>query len=429
MATMMNKAEFPSIGETIWTGVLSNGLSVFVVPKKGFRSCYALFGTHYGGAMRNFELEGKVHETPEGIAHYLEHKMFDMPEGNNALEILSANGAEPNAFTSSGMTVYYFESTRNFRENLEMLLKFVSTPYFTEESVEKEQGIIGQEIRQTEDSPGFQVYHQLMMLLYRHHPVRDAVAGTVESIREITPQVLYDCHRIFYHPSNMTLCVSGDVDPEEVRAIAEEVLTKEPGTAPEPDFGPADLEEPEVKRHSMTMEVAAPLFFIGAKFAPADKGEELLRQKLTAGLVLRTLFGSSSDFYAEQYAAGLISRDFDYEADYTAGTATVILGGESPAPEKVYGEIVKTIEKNLRFGLDPRDLERIKKASIGARLRGLEDVEGVALSQVDGTFGGYDPLRSVEILPTITAEECNEFLKQVLAPEHLVMSLVLPKGR
>ena len=295
--------------------------------------------------------------------------------------------------------------------------------------MEKEQGIIGQEIRQTEDSPGFQVYHQLMMLLYRHHPVRDAVAGTVESIREITPQVLYDCHRIFYHPSNMTLCVSGDVDPEEVRAIAENVLTKEPGTAPEPDFGPADLEEPEVKRHSMTMEVAAPLFFIGAKFAPADKGEELLRQKLTAGLVLRTLFGSSSDFYTEQYAAGLISRDFDYEADYSAGTATVILGGESPDPEKVYEEIVKTIEKNLRFGLDPRDLERIKKASIGARLRGLEDVEGVALSQVDGIFGGYDPLRSVEILPQITPEECNEFLRRVLAPEHLVMSLVLPKGR
>ena len=425
----MIKEEYPSIGEVRYKETLPNGLRIVVVPKEGVAASYAAFATEYGGAFRRFRTGEDWLDTPAGIAHYLEHKMFDMPEGNNALEILSANGAEPNAFTSSGMTVYYFESTRNFRENLEMLLKFVSTPYFTEESVEKEQGIIGQEIRQTEDSPGFQVYHQLMMLLYRHHPVRDAVAGTVESIREITPQVLYDCHRIFYHPSNMTLCVSGDVDPEEVRAIAEDVLTKEPGTAPEPDFGPADLEEPEVKRHSMTMEVAAPLFFIGAKFAPAEKGEELLRQKLTAGLVLRTLFGASSDFYTEQYAAGLISRDFDYEADYSAGTATVILGGESPDPEKVYEEIVKTIEKNLRFGLDPRDLERIKKASIGARLRGLEDVEGVALSQVDGIFGGYDPLHSVEILPQITPEECNEFLRQVLAPEHLVMSLVLPKGR
>ena len=425
----MNKEEYPSIGEVRYTETLPNGPRLVVVPKEGVAASYAAFATEYGGAFRRFRTGQDWLDTPAGIAHYLEHKMFDMPEGNNALEILSANGADPNAFTSSGMTVYYFESTRNFQENLEMLLKFVSTPYFTEESVEKEQGIIGQEIRQTEDSPGFEVYIQLMKLLYDHHPIRDAVAGTVESIREITPQVLYDCHRIFYHPSNMTLCVSGNVDPQEVRDIALKVLTPEPGSAPEPDFGPEDLAEPKEKRHSMTMEVAAPLFYIGAKFAPAPRGEELLRQKLTAGLVLRLLFGSSSDFYTEQYAAGLISRDFDSEADYSAGTATIIMGGESPDPEKVYEEIVKTIEKNLRFGVNPRDLSRIKKASIGARLRGLEDVEGVALSQVDGTFGGYDPLRSVEILPTITAEECNEFLKQVLAPEHLVMSLVLPKGR
>ena len=214
----MIKEEYPSIGEVRYTETLPNGLRLVVVPKEGVAASYAAFATEYGGAFRRFRTGEDWLDTPAGIAHYLEHKMFDMPEGNNALEILSANGAEPNAFTSSGMTVYYFESTRNFRENLEMLLKFVSTPYFTEESVEKEQGIIGQEIRQTEDSPGFQVYHQLMMLLYRHHPVRDAVAGTVESIREITPQVLYDCHRIFYHPSNMTLCVSGDVDPEEVTA-------------------------------------------------------------------------------------------------------------------------------------------------------------------------------------------------------------------
>ena len=165
MATMMNKAEFPSIGETIWTGVLSNGLSVFVVPKKGFRSCYALFGTHYGGAMRNFELEGKVHETPEGIAHYLEHKMFDMPEGENALSILSENGADPNAFTSTDMTCYYFSCTSRFEENLRMLLKFVSSPYFTEESVEKERDIITQEILMGADSPSRKIYQNLLSLL------------------------------------------------------------------------------------------------------------------------------------------------------------------------------------------------------------------------------------------------------------------------
>lgn len=424
----MNKQEYPAIGETRYTETLPNGLRLVVVPKPGHAASYAAFATEYGGSFRRFRTGEDWLDTPAGIAHYLEHKMFDMPEGENALEILSANGAEPNAFTSSGMTCYHFESTRNFEENLEMLLRFVSTPYFTEESVEKEQGIIGQEIRMTEDSPGFEVYIHLMKLLYDHHPVREAVAGTVESIRQITPEVLHHCHRVFYHPSNMTLCVCGDVDPERVIAIAQSVLPSDPGIPPETDFGPPDLEIPTEKRHTMTMEVSAPLFLIGAKLPPAENGTSLLRQKLTAGLVLRLLFGSSSDFYTEQYAAGNISRDFDYEIDYSSGTATIILGGESPDPEKVWNEVLKTIETNIRFGIRRTDLARIRKASIGARLRGLEDTESIALSQVDGVFGGYDPMQAVEILPSITAEECDAFLREHLAPDHLVMSLVLPKG-
>ena len=424
----MEKVEYSAIGEVCYRHTLPNGLRIVVVPKPDVTVSYAAFATEYGGAFRRFRTGDQWLDTPPGIAHYLEHKMFDMPEGENALSVLSANGAEPNAFTSSGMTCYHFESTRNFEENLEMLLRFVSTPYFTDESVEKEQGIIAQEIRMTEDSPGFEVYIQLMKLLYDHHPIRDAVAGTVESIREITPQVLYDCHRVFYHPSNMTLCVSGNVDPEKVVEIAGQVLTSEPGTPPEADFGEPDDAPPTVARHSMNMEVAAPLFLIGAKVTPAENGESLLRQKLIAGLVLRSLFGSSSDFYTENYAAGLIGRDFDFEIDYSSGTATIIIGGESKDPEKVYEEIVKTIQKNLKWGLDRRDFDRIKKASIGGRLRGLEDPEGVALSQVDGVFGGYDPLRSFEVLPDITLEECNTFLRDFLDPQQLAMSLVLPKG-
>ena len=419
----MIKEEYPSIGEVRYTETLPNGLRLVVVPKEGVAASYAAFATEYGGAFRRFRTGEDWLDTPAGIAHYLEHKMFDMPEGNNALEILSANGAEPNAFTSSGMTVYYFESTRNFRENLEMLLKFVSTPYFTEESVEKEQGIIGQEIRQTEDSPGFQVYHQLMMLLYRHHPVRDAVAGTVESIREITPQVLYDCHRIFYHPSNMTLCVSGDVDPEEVRAIAEDVLTKEPGTAPEPDFGPADLEEPEVKRHSMTMEVAAPLFFIGAKFRPVE-GEGALRQRIVAQLALRLLVGSSSRFYTSLYADGTLNRDFDYEADFSAGTATVILGGESEEPETVLAALNERIAEVCKSGFAPDAFERAKRASYGARLRGLEDFDSVCVSLASGQFEGYCPFDAPGLLDQVTKAECEAFVRENLQPERFALSII-----
>ena len=213
---MMKLHEYPEIGEKLYSTVLPNGLEIRVIPKKDFSTCYAAFMTNYGGAHRRFTVDGRTVDTPAGVAHYLEHKMFDLPNGDNALSILSANGADPNAFTSSGVTCYYFQCTEGFEENLRMLLHFVSTPYFTDETVAKEQGIIAQEIRMGEDNPGMVVYYNLLGLLYDHHPIRDRVAGTVESISHITAQTLYDCHRVFYAPSNMVLCVEGCVDPETV---------------------------------------------------------------------------------------------------------------------------------------------------------------------------------------------------------------------
>ena len=236
----MKKLEYRGIGETLYGTKLANGLEVRVIPKKDFSTCYAAFAADYGGACRRFAVDGKTVDTPAGVAHYLEHKMFDLPNGDSALNILSANGADPNAFTSSGMTCYYFQCTEGFEENLRMLLHFVSTPYFTAETVRKEQGIIGQEIRMGEDNPGIAVYYNLLRLLYAHHPIRDRVAGTVESIAEITAETLYDCHRVFYAPSNMALCVEGDVDPDEIARIAEEVLPKDCAPVPRADFGEAE---------------------------------------------------------------------------------------------------------------------------------------------------------------------------------------------
>ena len=214
------KTVYPRIGEeVIWT-TLDNGLPVCVVPKKDYLRKYALFATRYGGMDMRFQLNGQWLDTPAGIAHYLEHKMFDTREGN-ALQELAKNGAEPNAFTSNAITCYYFDSTEKFYENLEILLSFVSVPYFTDESVEKEQGIIAQEINMIEDNPEWQVYKRLMQALYHTSPARTSVAGSVESIRQITAQTLYDCHRAFYTPANMCLVVVGDVDADKVLAAAE----------------------------------------------------------------------------------------------------------------------------------------------------------------------------------------------------------------
>ena len=416
----MNSKHFSKINETLYTAELPNGLRINVVTKPGFELGYAVFATNYGGAHRRFFLNGRWHDTPAGVAHYLEHKMFDMPDGDNALSALSANGAQPNAFTSSGMTAYYFSSTSGFEENLRMLLKFVSTPYFTDETVSKEQGIIGQEIGMVEDSPGYVIYNRLMRMLYEHNPVRDQVAGSVESIAEITAETLYNCHKAFYAPSNMVLCVAADCDPERIYKIAEEILPEEKAEIPTADFGEEETLFPIETYHAELMELSAPQFLIGAR------GETLLRQKIVAKLALRTLFGSSSRFYNRLYSEGLLNRDYDYDIDYTAGVATIMISGESSDPQRVFSEINSAISGVKENGLVRDAFERAKKASFGARLRGLESFDSICISMVTGLFGGYCSLDSFDILESVTIDECEKFLTEFMAPDRLAMSVLSP---
>ena len=316
---MLNKKSYPGTGDELYLGTMENGLRIRVLPKKGFSGYYAVFATDYGGTYRRFTLDGTLHDTPAGVAHYLEHKMFDLPDGDNALTLLSQNGADPNAFTSSDVTCYYFHCTREFEANLRMLLHFVSTPYFTEETVQKEQGIIGQEIHMGEDNPNTANYYSLLKMLYRSHPIRDKVIGTVESIAEISAETLYACHRAFYTPSNMVLCVAGDVDPDRIADIAEEELPQECRPVPQPDFGEAEDLLPTEARRVLQMPVATTQFLIGAKLNPAPKGEELFRQQLTASLAMRLLAGPSSPYYNRLYAEGLLNRNFDADADFSRG--------------------------------------------------------------------------------------------------------------
>ena len=422
----IQKTDYPKLGETLCSAVLPNGLRLRIVPKRGFSTSCAVFAANYGGAHRRFAVDGKTIDTPAGVAHFLEHKMFDMPGGENALNILSANGADPNAFTSSGMTCYYFNCTQSFEENLRMLLRFVSTPYFTEETVQKEQGIIAQEIVMGEDSPGNAVYYNLLSLLYKHHPIKDKVAGTVESIAQITHETLYDCHRVFYSPCNMSLCIEGDVDPEEICRIAMEELPAEKGTPPTADFGPEEELLPLESFKSVEMAVSAPQFLIGAKLRHAVGGEEILRQRVLSQLSMRLLAGSSSPFYAGLYAEGLLSHDFDYEVDFSAGTATVILGGESKDPQKVLDRLKAEVERIRLEGLDPQRFERAKRASLGARLRGLEDFENVCVSMAVSVFDGYCAFDALPVLDSIGIEECRAFIVEALSPERLAMSVVIP---
>ena len=421
---MQSKA-YPHLGETLYSATLPNGLQLRVLPKPGFRTRYAALDVHYGSAYRRFTLGGRSYDTPAGVAHFLEHKAFDLPDGDNALQLLSANGADPNAFTSTGDTCYFFQCAENFEENLRLLIHFVTTPCFTAETVEKERPIIGQEIQMYLDSPDSTVYENLLTQLYAHHPIRERVLGTPESLAEITADTLYDCFNAFYTPANMCLCVAGDVDPEEIEALAREAFPSERAEIPETDFGPAEELLPVEPLCRVQMPVAAPQYLIGAKLPLPASGAEAQRARITALLALRTLFGPSSAFYTRLYSEGIITRNYSYDVDFSAGTATFLLGGESRDPERVLAEFKRELAAAAESGLKSAQLERCRRAAFGARLRGLEDFESVCLSVADGVFDGYDALEAPVLLAQITKVECEAFLRGI-RPEMLALSRVDP---
>lgn len=422
----MNKLEYPALGETVVEETLPNGLRVITAVKPGFRKAFAMFAVDYGGADRRFRLGGEWIDTPWGVAHFLEHKMFDMPDGTNVLAELSARGASPNAYTGADMTAYHFTCTDSFLENLRTLLTYVSTPYYTAESVAKEQGIIGQEIRMYENSPDTVSYYDLMKILYAEHPVRDNVAGTVESIAAITPETLYNCHKVFYNPSNMVLCCVGDVDPRAVASLAGELLPAGSAAAPERSYGSAEGPFPTQPLTERRMAVAAPLFTLGAKVKPGETGGDALRQELLGELALDWLAGDTSALYNELYAAGLLGRNFGTEMYSAAGTLTALLGGESRDPRAVLEALNARVDVVARRGIDPAAFERCRRARYGRELSGLDQFGVYARTLTRGAFEGWRPADEFALLETLTAEDAAAFLCEYLAPDRLAMSVVRP---
>ena len=423
----MNRLEYPGTGEAVYAAALANGLSVRVVPKPGYSRKFAVFSTHYGGADRRFTLGGRPVDTPAGVAHYLEHKMFDMPDGD-ALTVLNAAGASPNAFTSDSITAYYFECTDRFDENLRTLLSFVSTPYFTQASVDKERGIIAQEIRMYEDNPDFITYENLMRRLFRHSPLRDTVAGTVESIDEITPEILYSCHQVFYHPSNMALCVVGDVDPDAVLRAAQELLTPDKAEKPGRDYGPPEDLLPVESFAEKRMDVSDPLFMLGLKLGPTVTGSEALRERLTAKLALRCLCGPSSPWYIRCYSEGLLNASFGSSIDHAAGQSIAAFEGDTSGdPLQVRDTLFEEIGRIRSGGFDEALFERQRRAEYGTQIRALANFRGLAVSLCDGLFTGYDPLEVTALLPSITASDAAAWVRERLVPERFALSVVRPK--
>ena len=422
----MDKTVYHRIGETVLRCTMPNGLQVCIVPRKDFQRSYALFATRYGGMDMRFALDGQWLDTPAGIAHFLEHKMFDTAEGN-ALQELAQNGAEPNAFTSNAITVYYFDSTDHFYENLKILLSFVSVPYFTEESVAKEQGIIGQEIGMIEDNPEWQVYKQLMQALYESSPARVSVAGSVESISHISAQTLYDCHKAFYTPSNMCLAVVGDVDVDEVLRLAQEILPAECAPQIERDYGAEESLQPYQKEIRSRMEIAMPTFLAGFKCAPVPEGEDRMRRNIIGSLACDALMGDSSPLYARLYAEGLVNGTFGSSYDILPGAAYVYAGGDSNDHASVVQAILDEAERLVREGIDEDYYQRLRRANFGTALKALNSFEAIAVSAAEGCFEGYDPFRFPEVYDDITSRDLVDFIRENICRSRMALSLIEPK--
>ncbi len=420
----MNVTRYERIGESVSRKKLENGLELRVVRRPGYVRKYAFFAARYGGMDTRFQLNGQWIDTPPGIAHYLEHKMFDTEDGN-ALKDLAQNGAEPNAFTANAMTGYYFDSVGHFEENLKILLSFVSVPYFTKESVDKEQGIIAQEIRMIEDNPDWRVYHEMVESLYQRSAARTEIAGSVESIREITAETLYQCHKAFYTPSNMILTVVGDVEPERVEEIATEILPKTGGPDIPRDYG----EEPEAvgRRESRrAMEVATPQFLTGFKCRPTPEGPDWFRQALIGELASDVLLGESSPLYVKLYGEGLINSTFGGDYELLPGYACFYAGGDSRDSRAVTDAIIK---EAARIGAGEIDLdfyERVRRSVYGSYIRSFNSFESIAVSMTEGYFHGYDPFRFPEAFESIAPEDVCAFLRDNITPERCALSEILP---
>ncbi|MDY5627137.1 MAG: pitrilysin family protein, partial [Clostridia bacterium] len=313
-----NKIENKSIGETLYFGTHESGLGIFVVPKKDFSKKYAIIGAKIGSIDNTFIPNGEkdLITVPDGIAHFLEHKMFEMSDGSDAFAKFSKYGANANAFTSFTNTCYLFSCTDNFYESFEHLLNYVKSPYFTDANVEKEKGIIGQEIRMYDDDGEWRVMFNLLSALYKDFPVRIDIAGTIESISHIQPDVLYKCYNTFYDPSNMVLCVAGDVDEENVLKITDKIMGDKITGSKAKSVYPSEQESVFKKKIEQKLSVSAPIFDIGFKDTDKMSGNDILKNEIAVKIILSSVASKSSDLYERLYNDGLINDEFSYDYMY-----------------------------------------------------------------------------------------------------------------
>ena len=417
------------LNEKYYTFKHKSGLEVYVIPKK-MTTSYAIFATRYGAVDNKFKLDTDKEFTvvPDGIAHFLEHKLFECEGGIDAFELFAKTGASANAYTSNTMTAYIFSCAENFYESLEILLDFVTHPYFTEKTVQKEQGIIGQEIRMYDDNPGARLQKGLMKALYAKNKIRIDVAGTIESISEINADILYKCYNTFYNLNNMALCVCGDIDVNEVDKICDKILQEAEKITVIRDS--EDDDEPKAvnqKRYICELDVAKPMLAIGIKDTEISSDPKERTKKAYAMEILNEmLFSQSSSFYNDLYNQNLISQELSSGAEHTKQYSFNVISAEAQNPEDIYNRFVEYIETTKKQGLSSEEFELSKRTIYASHIKSFDSVENIGDNFIYNLFDGADLLDAADIINSITLDYVEKLLHQLYNEEAYAMSIVNP---
>ena len=422
-------AEFSEeLGETTFSTTLSNGLEIYICKKKGFSKKIGLFGTKYGSVTNDFIdiTTNKRVKVPDGIAHFLEHKLFEK-EGANALDLFSKMGVSSNAYTSFDQTVFYFETVEKFEESIKMLVKLIKEPYFTPENVEKEQGIIGQEISMYDDDQNFMVYFNALRAMYQKNPVRIDIAGTIDSISHITSDMLYTCYNTFYSPQNMFFIVVGDVDVDETINLIEESINQYETKSDSKIVKYTEEEPREIAQKEITqkMDIYLPGLCIGYKLDLCS-GKDIIKNECIADIISDMYFSRLSNFYEEEYNKGYINEEIDFIYEGSETFSHLVISATSTNIDELEMDILEYMKKIKSEDIDEELFEIIKRKKIGENILNSDRL-GVSYRRIiDSILNNVPTYYDVEMYNSITSKDIKEFLDK-LDENYRVTSKIISK--
>ena len=421
----MKIIENSKVKEKLYVEKLENGLTVMIVPKKGIQKKYVIWGTNYGSNDSKFVVPGEKEETevPKGVAHFLEHKMFEQENGVNSLDTLTALGVDANAYTTNDHTAYLFECTENFYPALDELMDYVQHPYFTDENVEKEKGIIGQEIMMYDDYPEWRVYLNSLEAMYHEHPVKLDITGTIETISHIDKDILYKCYNTFYNPANMAMVFCGDFEPEALMEEVKSRLIDKKANGEIKRIYPEEPAEIVKEKVEQNMDVSQPLFTIGIKDKLADT-KERVRKHIAIEILLNMIIGKSSDLYKKLYDEGILFSVPSLDYEFSRGYAHILITGQSQNPERVYQMFKNTVEDMKQKPIDSTIFNRIKKRIYGDYVKEYNDTADIARMFLADYFKEINSFDYLEEITTINEEFAEQILKEIFDDKKMIISVI-----